>query len=890
MTMNNRFPNYSEEHARFSSPVIFKMRFYVPEKGSKVTQSKNAAHIRYIGTRPGTDLGETDLRSDRDWDNELDVEVPDPGTAAGHVKYADERPGSHGLFSYSDEKPDLQEVQQELMEHKGLVWRMVLSLAEEDAKRLGYTERGKWEDTVRSSISDAAAKMGITETNLKWVAAFHQEQGHPHVHIVMWEKNPIRRRGQVYPKLLEDMKKTFAKEIFAEERMILNQEKTAMRELMRSMSKEDLSNAVQVMRDVREMQKEIDLELNSMGVSKSSLAPKLFLEDRKEIADRIQQIAELLPQKGRIAYKYMPENVKQSVSDTSRWLLNSPSFNHSLSRYYSAVERMTRQYTTKEDDINKAKENAYKDLEKRISQIVLRAAAESKKNVYLRVDPDKAREVIYQFSHAMGKPEDTFAKDVIVNSMKSLRDLNISFENQARIAAKWGQKADLQLNSSEVFTLVREVNLDPPSEQIEDLEKRATIAARVMRQSGELEKAQLSEFLRDVGISEEAIPRIVRDTENGLKESNNTFLDEDQWRKLTELAGVKVEYPWEQKQEQEVLHEMKGQIVEAFRNGLLTSDSSAGHTAFCMTVALKQLGLGIEERQSTMTEFAEKNGIHGIGKILKTVEEADTNFLRKDTWAMINSNLKRDIEYPWVDRTVWVIDEDKFKDAFTKFQQSNHDLSDESDVKWVATQFANFLRNRIDGEKSIRAVVSDFLTKSQHISPDQINDIDILQKRTGDIPSMAKLTGVRDQVATTVTNFSKVLFAAGMAYDQVKQIIADWNERTGLNKDAEYLDKIINTVEKQYKDQAEWGRPPVLSKKDFQNLNQTLQTNAPYMWANSKEFGRSRQDSSLNIAGKLWKSLWNGLEQERIRIHAKGELMKKQNQRRLERIAEQERD
>lgn len=76
------------------------------------------------------------------------------------MKYADERPGSHGLFSYSDEKPNLQEVQQELMEHKGLVWRMVLSLAEEDAKRLGYTERGKWEDTVRASISDLCGEDG----------------------------------------------------------------------------------------------------------------------------------------------------------------------------------------------------------------------------------------------------------------------------------------------------------------------------------------------------------------------------------------------------------------------------------------------------------------------------------------------------------------------------------------------------------------------------------------------------------------------------------------------------------------------------------------------------------------------------------------------------------
>ena len=114
----------------------------------------------------------------------------------------------------------------------------------------------------------------------------------------------------------------------------------------------------------------------------------------------------------------------------------------------------------------------------------------------------------------MGKPEDTFAKDVIVNSIKSLRDLKISFENQARIAPKWGQK---RISNSRGVKCLHslEVNLDPPSEQVEDLEKQATIAARVMRQSGEMEKAQLSEFLRSVGISEDAIPRIVRDAEKG---------------------------------------------------------------------------------------------------------------------------------------------------------------------------------------------------------------------------------------------------------------------------------------------------------------------------------------------------------------------------------------
>ncbi|MCE0553156.1 relaxase MobL [Bacillus thuringiensis] len=37
--------------------------------------------------------------------------------------------------------------------------------------------------------------MGITESNLKWIAAFHEEKGHPHVHLMMWEKETKRERG-----------------------------------------------------------------------------------------------------------------------------------------------------------------------------------------------------------------------------------------------------------------------------------------------------------------------------------------------------------------------------------------------------------------------------------------------------------------------------------------------------------------------------------------------------------------------------------------------------------------------------------------------------------------------------------------------------------------------
>ena len=83
------------------------------------------------------------------------------------------------------------------MHHKGIVWRDVVSLHEDDAARLGYTTREAWEDALRRCMPDVAEAMGIREDNLRWVAAFHQKAGHPHCHISFWETNPERTRGVI---------------------------------------------------------------------------------------------------------------------------------------------------------------------------------------------------------------------------------------------------------------------------------------------------------------------------------------------------------------------------------------------------------------------------------------------------------------------------------------------------------------------------------------------------------------------------------------------------------------------------------------------------------------------------------------------------------------------
>ena len=74
------------------------------------------------------------------------------------VRYFAERPGveklgSHGLFSQTDDKINLDEVADEASNHDGVVWTHVLSLHREDAERLGYNNAKAWKNLVRRNVA-----------------------------------------------------------------------------------------------------------------------------------------------------------------------------------------------------------------------------------------------------------------------------------------------------------------------------------------------------------------------------------------------------------------------------------------------------------------------------------------------------------------------------------------------------------------------------------------------------------------------------------------------------------------------------------------------------------------------------------------------------------------
>ena len=359
------------------SPFFFKQAFYLP---TNANQAKNAANLKYIATRPGTDRGDLEpetTEAERDPKERLiedELGPVKPGTAAGHVKYMSERPGSHGLFD-ADGTANLKAATHEIKCSKSIVWRDVVSLHEDDAARLGYTTREAWEDALRMAMPEVAKAMNIREDNLRWVAAFHQKAGHPHCHISFWEIEPERSRGVISNDQRRDMRKAYMNVIYENERAKLYLEKNTIRDLLRDRVGQELHGL-----GLRRYLREINLEVEAEVGGRPGLVPALDEDVRGELQAKLENIARVMPGHGRIALKYMPPEVKERVQETADWLLRQPGFADQSERYQEIAGEMTNTYIKSEESFTKAKRHAHNDVRDRVSQLLLKGAAAMQKN------------------------------------------------------------------------------------------------------------------------------------------------------------------------------------------------------------------------------------------------------------------------------------------------------------------------------------------------------------------------------------------------------------------------------------------------------------------------------------------------------------------------------
>jgi DNA-binding PadR family transcriptional regulator len=367
------------------SKVIVKISFKHPNL--KDTVSKNVSHVNYIATRSGVDKTLTEI----DLAKELEKGVVKLAEALSsddktYLKYIDERPRSHGLFG-ADGIEDPNQIQEEITKVQSYVWRGIVSLREEDAKELGYLNKDKWQDLIRAKMPGVAREMGVNSTNLRWVSAVHMEKGHPHAHVIFWEKEPERTLGVLGSKAVNNIRKLFTDEVFADQKLQILYQKNAMRDLIREQAAQDISSVVKLIKEVNAVGRELKKEL---GTDTVGIGPRLYNDEEKYLIERIKNLADLMPRKGRVALKFMPQNVKEEVMAIADHLLEQPELGASLAKNLQATEELTKLYTSKEDAVEKARENAYKDIRDRLCQIILKGAAQSQKENNLFVDQEKS--------------------------------------------------------------------------------------------------------------------------------------------------------------------------------------------------------------------------------------------------------------------------------------------------------------------------------------------------------------------------------------------------------------------------------------------------------------------------------------------------------------------
>ena len=151
----------------------------------------------------------------------------------------------HGLFGNEDDI-ELAEVRNKIVNSKSVIWTPIISLKPEDAIRLGYDKADAWRELIRSKQMDLAEIFNIPLEDFNWYGAFHNEAGHPHLHMVVYSSGS--KRGFITENRIEKVKSMLANEIFRDEMYELYDSKSHARDKISDEAKKKLQEIGDIIR------------------------------------------------------------------------------------------------------------------------------------------------------------------------------------------------------------------------------------------------------------------------------------------------------------------------------------------------------------------------------------------------------------------------------------------------------------------------------------------------------------------------------------------------------------------------------------------------------------------------------------------------------------------
>ena len=362
---------------------------------------------------------------------------------SGRKAYADyiatrpraERFGSHGLFTDDGVQVQLSKVTEELDKHKGNIWTAIISIRREDAERLGFNTGTRWRDMLRTQTEALAKNLKIPMENLRWYAAFHNESHHPHVHLIAY--STVENEGYLTQKGVENLRSSFAKDIFQQDLLCIYERQTEHRDKLRA--------------EARDIVEDLVSKINSEIYISASIQHKLL-----ELADRLSKT------KGKKVYGYLKPDVKAIVDSIVDELANDNRIKKLYDLWYEQKENTIRTYTDEiPDRIPLAQNKEFKSIKNAIIKEALKLnitedeeeERENKDEEFVsnpfEYEENTSAESVFDSDKGVLYPHysiKTNRNSVAVSSLYLLRYLGNMIQNQLRFEEKQkAQRTDKKL-------------------------------------------------------------------------------------------------------------------------------------------------------------------------------------------------------------------------------------------------------------------------------------------------------------------------------------------------------------------------------------------------------------------------------------------------------------
>ena len=813
------------------APFVFKLSFKLP---SGMNQEKNVKHVDYITRPDAIDYG--------DLEPEIHAATPqaqaeEHGEDPEHVIYAQyihERPRSQGLFS-RDGPADFDATKDAISAHEGIVWRAVISLREDEAVRINHIDQSKWMESIQSSFPKIAEQLGISESNLEWVAAYHPEPGHPHCHIMFWEKEPERTRGMFSEGERRDVRKTFISNIYAQERERLFVEKTFYRDEIRK-----------GVRDILGLRQELDRQTEIVRTElgdNPGIAPRITPGQEQELGQRLQSLSEILPGHGRVALGFMPEEVKAEVREIADWVLQQPGFVQEVEKYLEAHTQITSIYAFQENQINQAREKAYNDLRDRLSQDILKASTwhQRQEDRLSRSNPGESRNADFlapgsDWTHQNGGNGLSVGEKEKKETEAWYRSTFRLVERE-RASVITGERLKLpefnyQEGLDKLIELAGQIPDDFKGRPViaflpDELKDQAREAADWLLANSDMQ-SPLRDYLETVPGNPDAAYNQMRDwvAENAFAHALRLKV------RIIEMPQIKM-----------VLHEQRAQMAKEQLSGatadvVINDDKEARWTLFRMHEALTKIGASREDIREIITRWARDAGIESsVDRVLQRTYggENDIDFIGRANWNRMCDNLgyhEHELLNPWMGQIV-------------SPEEQEQEQETESTQQQPATPITP----------------PDFLP--EHVPA-------ILETYDSVIAN-PELTIDKDELQWTIWTSSWVLKELGVDTQTRLQILNDWVQRSGIEmSQARVADTIhrANLVHEEDED----ATPRWLGRDNWERLMRNIGAENPpdRPWEYPAQ--------GFNLAGAMWKGLWQSIQRERTKSEYQARRMEVQRE------------